>query len=181
MDAMTHEGTLERHGIAFRFNGIPWYDDDGNLAGIVNEPWWDEADLTPEQSAELDGWIAEHLAARPQDDPLDVRWGNLEHNGVRHTHRQGAPLYKERPLYGYECSMCRASVINPDPGDSPFYGGPWDGRWIVTNGSATVEVPIIEPISVTVSAETDLRASSMKTATYHRGRDGAYYVDRQSF
>lgn len=166
--------SLARHGLRWRLNflaGQPFYDEDGWVAGYYGaEPKWREEDLTPEDEAELTGWIAEHLAARPEDDPLWVRWATLENNGVEHYHRKGKPLIAERPARGYECLMCKGHIFNENPGDYPFYGGPADGRWIVTGGLPTFRVPIVPEI--TALAPDDGPASlSMSVATYYRYGD----------
>lgn len=165
--------TLAQHGVAFRFNGIPWFDDD-EIGGFVSEPRWKEADLTGAQLREVEELVAEHRAARPQDKPDWVRWAVMEHNGVDHTHRPGKPLISRRPAYGYTCRYCDGAVVNPDPGDFPFYGGPADGTYLVTDGRPTWRVPVVEPVSVMVP--TDELNATMGVAMYRR-RGDAYYID----
>lgn len=94
--------TVERHGIRWRFRGIP-LDVDDPSRGVVQAEEWREEDLTPEQMAEVDALVAEHLQHRPQDSEMAARWGILEHNGIAHRHRWG-PLPDR--IVGRRCAMC---------------------------------------------------------------------------
>lgn len=177
--------SVAKHGLRYRFNGLPIYAEDpwsgeSVITGVIYEPRWTESDLTKRHQREIDALVAEHLAARPQDDPLDVRYLVLNINGIEHLHRQGKPMLDYRPAYGYECAMCHAYIVAKDPGDAPFYGGPWNGRWVVTGGALTWRVPI--PTAITAAAFPDDPVDmSVSVVEYRRGRDGAYYIDRQSY
>lgn len=154
--------SLEAHGVRVRL---------GELVG-ADVPWWDEADLTPDQRAELDVWLDEHLAARPQDGRDRALWGLMEHNGVRHTHVRGKPIVPQRPAMGFECRLCGGHIVAKDPGDFPFVGGPAHGRWIVTGGVPRFRVPVPQPVTVvSADAAPDL---TMHIAEYQR--DGDRYV-----
>jgi hypothetical protein len=63
----------------------------------------------PAQLAEVDALVAEHMAHRPQDDPLQARWGILERNGIEHTHRW-VPIPRYRGP-GRLCSICQVMEI----------------------------------------------------------------------
>lgn len=168
-----HDGTVESHGVRFRFNFLallpPTEDQDGTLRWH-EEPTWDEADLTVAQRAEVDGWVAEHVLARPRDTEMFARYATLEHNGISHTHREGKPVLPQRPAYGYTCAMCAGCIINPNPGDYLFVGGPIDGRWLVTDGSPVWRVPVLRPVSVRLSRAW-MTSPFIDAATYRRVRD----------
>jgi hypothetical protein len=168
------DDTVARHGVRFRFNflaGTSYEDHEGTVWTYGEEPWWEEADLSADQRAEIDGWVAEHLAARPQDPEMLARWGTLEHNGVRHTHRKGAPIFDRRPAYGYRCAMCDAYVVNPNPGDFLFRGGPVDGQWLVTDGGPVWRVPVIPKITAMFSGSSLDEDMTINVVDYYRQGD----------
>lgn len=166
------DNTIARHGLRFRMNGFPIYDD-GEIVGEIVEPWWDEDDLTADQAAEVDAFVAEWVAARPGDDPVWARWAILERDGVRHTHRQGKPIIPDRPARGYVCAMCQGWVVNENPGDFLFVGGPVDGRWIVTDGGPVWRVPIVADLSPAtwLPEGSVMDTPTMQVATYVRRRN----------
>ena len=114
--------TVDRHGLRWRFRGIPRYDDPDDpdaITGSVECELWREEDLTSEQQAEIDALVVEHLEHRPQDTEMSARWSILEHNGIAHRHRwvPGIPRYRgEGPdaalrrllgrFVGRRCLMC---------------------------------------------------------------------------
>lgn len=176
--------SVARHGIAYRFNGFPIFGEDAwpdetPIIGFMYEPPWREDELTQRHVAEVDALVAEWLAERPEDDPLTARYSILEHNGVEHAHRRGKLLLDRRPAYGYECAMCGSAIIARDPGDAPFYGGPFDGRWVITGGAQIWRVPI--PATISLAPDDPNPTAAFPMVEYQRGRDGAYYIDRQSY
>lgn len=178
--------TLAEHGVAWRFNGIPIWDDREDWypeeppVGVVSESVWREADLTPEHWNELAEWFADdrsqmderpHMAAYFDDATL--LYSLMDRNGIEHEHLRGKLLKEHRPAFGYECAMCKGYIIAKDPGDFPFYGGPLHGQWVVTDGRKSVLIPIMPEIPVSYSPE-DLPDVTVKVATYVR--DGDRYV-----
>jgi hypothetical protein len=171
--------TLEAHGVRWRFNflaGVP--SEDGDLPDYRAEPKWSEKDLTPEQRAELEGWIADHRAARPQDDPQMARWGTMEHNGVECSHLHGRkPVIEKVPSAGFECLTCRAMIVpKARPETFRFVGGPLDGYHLATNGTHSWRVPDPQPVSIAAYANDDEPALSMPFIEYERR--GNVYVLR---
>jgi len=188
--SLDKRATLARHGLAYRFNGIPTYDTDtwsGEqvITGVVYEPTWKEADLKPRHWNELAEWFAEDRAAFDERPDRAAYWTDarllyalMDRNGVEHEHLHGEPLIERRPAYGYKCAMCGDAIIAKDPGDSPFYGGPLSGRWMVTYGQQVVRVSV--PSSLSVATEDALADLSTPVVEYRRGRDGGYYIDRRT-
>jgi len=171
--------SVARHGLAYRFNGFPIYETDAwsgesVIVGVVYEPRWNEADLTKRQRAEFDAFVAEQMA-RPENakaSEMELRYMLLDWEGIEHTHRQGKPILDYRPAYGYECAMCKAYIVAKDPGDAPFYGGPWNGRWAVTGGTPIWRVPI--PVPIMLAMDDPMPSAATPIAEYRRGPDGAY-------
>lgn len=168
--------TLTQHGVAWRFNGWPITDDEGEIIGEYVTPKWAEADLTPDHWNELAEWFAQdrlafdearHLPLIPD---IEIVYGLLERNGVEHEHVRGTPLVERRPAYGFTCAMCKGMIVAKDPGDFPFYGGPLDGRWLVTDGRRYFYAPV--PVAITVTAEAPTTSDLvMPVATYERRGD----------
>lgn len=103
-----------------------------------------------------------------------VRWHLLEWEGVDHdVHKYGKPVDRIRPARGYECAVCSAWIMPKEPGDSPFVGGPLDGKWLVTNGSSRIYAPVIQPIRW---AEEPNMVPLMPVVEYERDPRGTYRV-----
>lgn len=172
--------TLSQHGLAHRFNGWPITDDYGDVIGYLHTDKWTEADLSQAHWDELAEWFAQDRAAFDEVPDRAAYWtdarllyGLMDRNGVEHDHLRGKPLIDRRPAYGYECGMCGSAIIAKEPGDYQFVGGPIDGRWIVTGGRQTWEVPVPPPVSVLASA--DPPRLTFETVTYTRHGD-CYYA-----
>ena len=152
---MEYLGTLASHGFRWRLNGLPSWDDDGEMFLPKQEPKWSERYLNASQRAELEALIAEHRAARPQDDPQMVRAGNMEHNGVECSHLHGTSLLNEKvPTRGFECHTCRAMIAPLDPPEVfRFVGGPLDGYYLATRGAPTWFVPLPQPTTVAATSD----------------------------
>jgi hypothetical protein len=125
---MEYLGTLASHGFRWRLNGLPSWDDDGEM-------------FLPKQE--------------PQDDPQMVRAGNMEHNGVECSHLHGTSLLNEKvPTRGFECHTCRAMIAPLDPPEVfRFVGGPKDGYYLATRGAPTWFVPLPQPITVAATSD----------------------------
>jgi hypothetical protein len=171
--------TVAQHGVRWRFNGFPIFDDDGCVVGTVQIPAWKEADLTEAQRQEVDEMVAKAVRERPNDPWTRdrFRWAIMESEGIEHTHRVGKPIVPRRPTMGYECPMCLGYIVNENPGDYLFVGGPADGRWIVTGGRSTFLVPIPAPILAADLLQEPLNIAGprMSVAQYQRVGD-RYYV-----
>lgn len=168
--------TILQHGIRWRMRGIPIFDDDGEtIIGRIDETIWQEADLAADQKAELEAEISLYREARPEDDPLWVRWAIMEHSGVNHEHRRGRWLNERRPALGFECSMCRGCIVNEDPGDFEFVGGPANGRWFVTNGATLYRVPVPQLIVATFKEGPLEPNPNLNIANYFRHGDRYYF------
>jgi hypothetical protein len=174
IDSRPSGGTVYRHGFLWRMGGIPWFDDDGEIGGLVFEPKWFENRLTPAQLAEVEALVTEERADHPQEPEDLIRYHILERNGIQHEHRKGRPIEPRRPALGWYCSWCDATILNPAPADFRFIGGPANGRWIVTDGRPTLDVPVASPL--TFGAGSPLEVSpEMGRVTYHRRGDVYVY------
>lgn len=166
---MRQTGTVADHGVRWRFRDIVEYE------GLRPEPAWTEADLTPEQLAEIDTEAAEivaHYADTQHPHTMDAaRWGVMEHNGVEHIHRPGRSVFSERPAMGWYCRLCDGAIMTSHPDDFLFIGGPADGRWVATGGAPYYRVPIITPPSVAMYAADPGDAPLQSVATYRREGD----------
>lgn len=170
---------LERHGLQYRiaelYAGVPWEDDCGRMVVYAPVAKWPEADLTADQMAEVEALVEKQMTPdRTPADRMWLHWATLNWLGVEHTHRMGEPIDRLRPARGYVCSMCRSWVVNEDPGDYPFVGGPADGWWIVTGGAMFYRVPIVKPLSVAdFTLEATPQSHAVDVAEYQR-RGGRY-------
>lgn len=173
---------LAHHGLAYRMRGFPIYvyDDDGEriYTGVIDEPLWKESDLTDEQRAELDAEVAEELGRRPWAQreswtPERIRAYMLEWEGVEHDqHIKAKPIRDNRPAIGYVCAICDSWIVNDNPDDSPFVGGPLDGRWIVTDGRPAYDCLVPnEDFRPALIGGPDL---AMRRVTYYRDPHGTY-------
>lgn len=176
---MSEERRLVHHGLAYRMQGFPIYEyndeiGERELVGYINEPRWRESDLTESQRAELEAEITQELVGHEGEMTRDkVRWHLLEWEGVDHDeHKRGKPVDPIRPARGYECSVCGDWIMAKDPGDSPFVGGPLDGRWIVTNGRPAWDYAL--PNDDFNAALIGGPSLAMKRITYWRDQRGVY-------
>jgi hypothetical protein len=129
-----------------------------------------------EQAGDLAAFRA--AAARFGVELVEDAWGSwmgnipgkeVDHVGPRH------PIYPKRPAYGYDCKACSSWVINKDPGDRLFIGGPADGEWIVST-LKRVRVPVPADIHVlAASAEPSLRELTIEAAEYELCDDRRHY------
>lgn len=172
--------SLFHHGLAWRMRGFPIFDD-GEIVGIIDEPLWRESELSASQRAQLAAEVDEEFAKRPSDSTTtreSVLRGMLEWEGVEHDqHVRGRLLNDRRPAIGYECKVCRAAIVNTEPKDSPFVGGPLDGHWRVTDGRMAYDVPIpnrdYRPALVTADVK-----PTLDIVTYYRDERGTYRLSQ---
>lgn len=113
--------TLEQHAVRYRFNGLPMYGHpnewgDAEIVGVVEEPVWDLATMTPEQQQDFGARFfallnERDMLGRPVSDAGVYRIV-LEENGVTCPHPPGwrTPIGDGRRP-GFECGVCLCWIV----------------------------------------------------------------------
>jgi len=104
MTDVQHESVekLVKHGLRYRFNGFPIFDDEGEIEAIIVEPEWEWSDLTPEQLSFLKAKAEADMEKHGVSSDLAL-WAAASDHGITCPHR----WINHEPHYR-ECARCRS-------------------------------------------------------------------------